>query len=130
MARIWCLRCNVHHECESDHGPDGHGGSSICCPVQRSEAAIKWEWETVVTDHVPLTDEELAHIELGASIGVLAKPEVQRRLIADLRAARADAKADFDDHLRQLGKVVNERKNLRRKVERLEAELERLRAKL
>lgn len=39
MARIWCTRCNVHHECEDDHGPDGHGGSSVCCPVQRVELA-------------------------------------------------------------------------------------------
>ncbi len=39
MARIWCLRCNVHHECETDHGPDGHGGSSVCCPVRAAELA-------------------------------------------------------------------------------------------
>jgi hypothetical protein len=40
--QVWCERCAVHHQCETDHGPDGHGGSSICCPLKR---VVRQEWD-------------------------------------------------------------------------------------
>lgn len=33
---VWCELCQTRHFCDDDHGPDGHGGSSICCPVKRA----------------------------------------------------------------------------------------------
>lgn len=38
---VWCPRCGVHHECFTNHGPDGHGGSSVCCPIRREEIAAQ-----------------------------------------------------------------------------------------
>jgi hypothetical protein len=35
---VWCPDCRLQHQCEVDHGPDGHGGSSICCPRKREPA--------------------------------------------------------------------------------------------
>lgn len=101
--RMWCKRCNTYHHCTVDHGPDGHGGSSVCCPVQATELATGYIFQRV-TPESPLTDEELAamesrhasipHMTDGISMPMCRCnyrwPCPTRRLIADLRAARAE----------------------------------------
>lgn len=37
-ARVWCADCRTLHLCTTDHGPDDHGGSSICCPKKQRAA--------------------------------------------------------------------------------------------
>lgn len=60
---VWCDDCKVRHHCTSDHGPDGHGGSSICCPVKRA-----------------------ARLGVATEIAMLA--DLFRRLLADPSACR------------------------------------------
>lgn len=34
-TKVWCEKHQTTHLCSKDHGPDGHGGSSNCCPPSR-----------------------------------------------------------------------------------------------
>lgn len=54
---VWCQRCKVRHECSTNHGPDGHGGSSVCCPVRQVELNATYKAHQQRPDHAPLTDE-------------------------------------------------------------------------
>lgn len=99
-----------------------------------------------MADPAAHTDEELAEMAafliwvghhglclVGDACDCEAITEGTRRLIAALRASRAevellqgDLEFEQSEHIRLLGKVVNERKNLTKQVQRLTEQVERL----
>lgn len=74
MVRVWCQPCGVHHECEYDHGPDGHGGSSICCPQRRQAVqAVRDARRLTVKAAWRNGGNALVHLEEGATADAAAR---------------------------------------------------------